>query len=186
MKVFNKVGLVILILIMLIALFRGFLYRQMVEYKSIGIRTIYAASDAALINYLNAGADYNNEPDIKDIIKTSLSATSRHLSFSTSKTTNDPNNLIKTRKAHCVGYAAFFSTTCNYILKKFKLSKTWVAKPQIGQLYFLGYNIHKLFNSPFLKDHDFVIIENKSTGEIYAVDPTVNDYLAITFVSFQR
>ena len=38
----------------------------------------------------------------------------------------------------------------------------------------------------FFKDHDFVTIENKETGEIFAVDPSVNDYLFIDFVTFNK
>ena len=186
MKILKRIALIILILATVGFLFRGWIYGQLVTYKSIGKRTSYVASDTKLIDYIDERADYKNDPDIKDIIKTSLSATSRQLNFSASKNDNDPNKLIKSKKAHCVGYAAFFSTTCNYLLMKYKLSKTWVAKPQVGQLYFFGYNIHKYFNSPFFKDHDFVTIENKSTGEIFAVDPTVNDYLLINYVTFKK
>ena len=66
------------------------------------------------------------------------------------------------------------------------MADKWNAKPQIGQLYFLGTNIHKYFNSSFFEDHDFVTIENKSTGEILAVDPTVNDYLNIDFITYSK
>ncbi len=61
----------------------------------------------------------------------------------------------------------------------------WVARSQIGQLYFLGTYVHPYFHSPFSKDHDFVIIENKTTGEIFAVDPTVSDYLFIVFITYK-
>jgi hypothetical protein len=71
-------------------------------------------------------------------------------------------------------------------LKRYNLADRWTAKPQIGQLYFLGTNIHKYFNSAFFKDHDFVTIENKKTGEILAVDPTVNDYLHIDFITYSK
>ena len=43
---------------------------------------------------------------------------------------------------------------------------------------FIKFKASKLF-----KDHDFVTIENKITEEIVAVDPTVNDYLRIEFVT---
>ena len=175
-----------LILIVLGLVFRGFLYRQLVTYQSIGKRTSYVASDARLIAFIDERADYTHDPDIKAIISTSLSATSRQLTFSTSKNDNDPNKLIVSKKAHCIGYAAFFSTTCNYLLKKYKLSNTWVAKPQVGQLYLLGTNIHRFFNSSFFKDHDFVTIENRLTGEVFAVDPTVNDYFYIDFVTLRK
>jgi len=31
-----------------------------------------------------------------------------------------------------------------------------------------------------------VTIENKTTGEIFAVDPTVNDYLYIDFITYSK
>ena len=58
------------------------------------------------------------------------------------------------------------------------------AKHQIGQLHYLEINIHKYFNSSFFKNHDFVTIENRETEEIIAVDPTVNDYLYICFITY--
>lgn len=93
-------------------------------------------------------------------------------------------NLLLPRQANCVGYTTFFATTCNYLLEKNNLSDIWIAKPQVGQLYLLGVNIHNYFNSAFFKDHDFVTIENKKTGEIYAVDPTISDYLRIKEVFY--
>jgi hypothetical protein len=35
-----------------------------------------------------------------------------------------------------------------------------------------------------LQDHDFVTIKNNETGEIMAVDQTVNDYLYIDFIIY--
>ena len=39
--------------------------------------------------------------------------------------------------------------------------------------------------STFFKDHDFVTIENKVTGEVFAVDPTLYDYSGIKLVRYQ-
>lgn len=86
---------------------------------------------------------------------------------------------------HCVGYASFFATACNFNLKKHHLDGSWVGYPDIGNLYFLGANVHPYFKSPFFKDHDFAIVENKQTGEKIAVDPTVADYLWIDFVTLK-
>jgi hypothetical protein len=186
MKILKRMVLIILVLAAVGFLFRGWIYRHLVTYKSIGKRPGYLASDTKLLAYINERAGDINNPNIKNIIKTSLSATSRQLIFSASGTDNDPNKLIESKNAHCVGYAAFFSTTCNYLLMKYKLSDTWVAKPQAGQIYLLDINVHRLFSSPFFKDHDFVTIVNNSTGETYAVDPTINDYFFIDFVTLRK
>ena len=185
-KFIKRTLLAILILTIVGLLFRGWFYRHLVTYKSIGLRINYSATDEKLINYIDANIDKEANLDIKQIIKIGLSITSRQLNFTTNKNDVDPNKLVSSKTAHCVGYASFFATTCNYILKKYDLDDNWTVKSQIGQLYFLGINIHKYLHSSFFKDHDFVTIENKKTGEIYAVDPTLNDYLHIDLIKYNR
>jgi len=186
MKIFKRTILIILILTTVGLLFRGWLYRNLVTYKSIGLRTNYSATDDKLIDYIDTNSEKYADLDIEQIIKLGLSITSKQLNYTADKNDNDPNKLISSKKAHCVGYAAFFATTCNYLVEKNDLADTWIAKPQTGQLYFLGTNIHKLFNSTFFVDHDFATIENNKTGEIFAVDPTINDYIYIDFVTFEN
>lgn len=150
------------------------------------MRTTYPASAKNFTQYIDSCIDNQKEPDIKQIIKLALAITSEKLTYTPEKNDIDPNLLITSQKAHCVGYAAFFTTTCNYLLAKYNLSKQWTVKSRIGQLYFLGTNIHPYFHSSFFKDHDFVTIVNKETGEIFAVDPTFKDYLSIDYVSFGK
>ena len=192
MKFIKRTLLIILILSTVGLLFRGWFYRHLVTYKSDGIRTNYLATNIKLTDYIDANTDNQTDPDIKQIIKLGLSITSRKLNFTANKKNDtDPNKLIISKSAHCVGYASFFATTCNYLLEKYNLSDTWTAKPQAGQLNFLGTNIHIYFTKffkdrNFIKDHDFVTIENKKTGEILAVDPTANDYLRIDFITYNK
>ncbi|HCS20320.1 MAG TPA: hypothetical protein DIW47_07130 [Bacteroidetes bacterium] len=186
MKFLKRTLFTILLLTAVGILFRGWIYRQLITYKSAGIRTNYAATDDKLVALIHEKAENQNNPDIQQIIKLGLSITSGHLRFTTEKNELDPNKLIRSKTAHCVGYASFFATTCNELLEKYKLSDQWTAKPQVGELFLFGYNIHSLFNSSFFKDHDFVTIENKTTSEIFAVDPTIHDYLWIDFISFER
>ncbi|NVO03026.1 MAG: hypothetical protein HXX09_10040 [Bacteroidetes bacterium] len=185
MKIIKRIVLAILIIIAIGLLFRGWFYRNLIIYKSVGQRTNYLVTDRKLADYIELSVGEKKDPDIKDIIKLSLSITSHQLNFTASRNYNDPNKLIYSKTAHCVGYASFFATTCNYLLKKYELGGTWTAKPQIGQLYFLGTNINKFFKSSFFKDHDFVTIENKAACEIFAVDPTLNDYFYIDFVTYK-
>ena len=186
MKFVKRLTLTLLIFGTIGFLCREWLYNQFVSYRSIGFRPTYVASNPKLINYLNSDSSKQKNPDIHQIIKQSLSITSGKLNFTTGKNSNDPNKLITSRTAHCVGYASFFSTACNYLLKKDNLSHEWIAKTHVGQLYILGTNIHRYLNSPFLKDHDFVTIENKTTGEVLAVDPTLNDYFGIDFIALSN
>ncbi|MBO9700932.1 MAG: hypothetical protein J7604_12035 [Sporocytophaga sp.] len=186
MKISKRLFLSTLILLTILLLFRGWFYRSLVTYKSIGQRHSYLPRDKNLISYIETNVEENKKVDIKDIIEIGLSATAKRLNYSVDPKTNDPNSLIYTKTAHCVGYATFFATTCNYLLKKYNLDKNWEAKPQIAQLYIFRTNIHQFFNSPFFKDHDIVIIENQRTGETFAVDPTLNDYLYIDTITFEK
>ncbi|GAL86607.1 hypothetical protein Ccan_06890 [Sporocytophaga myxococcoides] len=184
---FNKRLLLSILLLLTISFFlRGWLYRSIVTYKSIGQRQNYLPKDKKLISYIEINVKSNPTTDVKDIIKIGLSTTAKLLNYSVAPNTNDPNKLIYTQTAHCVGYSACFSTTCNYLFKKYNLDKNWKAKPQIAQLYLFKTNVHQFFDTLFLKDHDIVIIENQKTGELFAVDPTLNDYFYIDFISFER
>lgn len=186
MKFIQRIILAIIMLTIIVFLFRGWLYRHLVRYHSAGVRTNYVATDDQLINYIETSADKQTDLDIAQIIQLGLSITSKQLHFTATQNAIDPNQLVYSKAAHCVGYAAFFATTCNYLLKKYNLGNHWEAKPHIGQLYFLGTNVHQYSNAPFFADHDFVTIKNKTTGEIRAVDPTLSDYLDIDFINYTQ
>ena len=151
MKFIKQVFITILILTIVGLLFRGWFYRHLVTYKSVGLRTNYSPTDKKFTDYIEGSIDNQINPEIEQIVKLGLSITSRQLNFTSNKNDIDPNKLITSKTAHCIGYASFFATTCNYLLERYKLADTWTAKPQIGQLYFLETNIHKYFNSTFLK-----------------------------------
>jgi hypothetical protein len=167
-------------------LFRSYLYSAFVSYRSIGQRVSYVITDKELINCIENRRKNAEKMNVNEIISLSLSITASELNFTASKNNNDPNKLIHSKTAHCVGYAAFFAATCNYLLKQNHLANEWVAKPHIGQLYFCGVNVHPYFHSAFFKDHDFVMIENMQTGEFLAVDATVYDYFGVNFVRVRR
>ncbi len=186
MKFTIRLLLLIFSLLTITFFLRVWIYNFTVTYKSIGQRQNYLPKDQKLISYIEANVKDHSETDIKKIIKLSLTATAKQLNYSVAPKTNDPNKLIYSKTAHCVGYSTFFATTCNYLFKKYDLDKNWEAKPQIAQLYLFKTNVHQFFGTPFLKDHDIVIIENQKTGELYAVDPTLNDYFYIDFISFDR
>jgi len=185
MKTLKKVFFTILVLLIIGILLRGTLYRSIVAYESIGQRMNYEITNDKLTQYINENCPGKDSADIKEIIKTSLSATSKILNFTFSKNDRNPNKLIDSQTANCVGYTAFFSTVCNYQLKKHNLSEEWIAQPEIGQIYVFGVNIHRYFNSSFFKDHDFAIIKNKKTKKTYAVDPSIYDCLYIDFVTLK-
>jgi hypothetical protein len=115
MKFTIRLLLLILSLLTITFFLRGWIYRSIVTYKSIGQRQNYLPRDQKLISYIEANVKDNSEIDIKNIIKIGLTATSNLLSYSVDPKTNNPNKLIYSQTAHCVGYSTFFATTCNYL-----------------------------------------------------------------------
>lgn len=186
MKFIKRFIIVVLVVSTVGFLFREWFYNHLITYKTVGVRQTYKASGNALIEYIDSSAILKTKPDIYQIVEASQEMTASKLNFTTGKNDVDPNKLVSSKTAHCIGYASFFVTTCNYLLMKNNLSEEWVVKLQIGQLYIFGYNIHNYFNSPFLKDHDFVTIENRITGEVIAVDPSLNDYFHIDYINFEK
>src|SRR5690606_38844736 len=143
MKYIKGFFLTLIILIIVTILFRGPIYRGLITYDSSGERKNYTVTHPKFIHYIDSGSESFKDPDVQKIIKQSLSLTSRQLNFTSEKNHNDPNLLISSTTSHCVGYAHFFASTCNYLLNKHDLSKDWIAKPQIGQMSFLGIKMHQ-------------------------------------------
>ncbi len=81
MKLIKQIFLIILILTTVGLLFRGWIYRNLVTYKSVGLRTNYPAKDKKLTDYINANTNIQTDLDIKQIVKLGLSKTSRQLNY---------------------------------------------------------------------------------------------------------
>jgi len=92
---------------------------------------------------------------------------------------NNPNKVWSDKKANCIGYSALFNSIVNHLIVQQDQERLYKARHLKGQLYFLGINVHPLFDSPFFKDHDFNEIENRMEGVKIYVDPSVSDYLGI-------
>ena len=186
MKWLKRIFLILPVLLILCIILRGTLYRYGVAYKTTGQRAGYEITNDELKEYIKENRIKKESTDVEDIIKASLALTSRTLYFSFSGVDNNPNRLMHSKTANCIGYAAFFSLVCNYHLEEYNLSEEWIAIPKVGQLSAFGVNIHNYIDNKFFKDHDFVIIENKVTKEAYAVDPSMYDYLYIEYVTLKK
>lgn len=185
MQILKRITLIIIILVTVAVVFRGCIFRHMVTYKSFGIREEYTITDPTFKNLVDGHVANQDLMDITDVINSSLSLTSKQLHFTASNNELDPNQLVTSRTAHCVGYTNFFATVCNSIIQKQNLSDEWKATARIGHLYLFGTDIHVYFKTSFFKDHDFVTLENKTSGEVLAVDPTLHDYSCIRLVRYQ-
>ncbi len=176
MKKWIKIGFVLLLLLVL---FRGWLFRLVVTYYPISAQQNYSVSDKKLEELLD------NQPigsNVENIIEQSLRLTANQLRFTSGKNFTDPNQLFYSKTAHCVGYAAFFNITCQALLRNAKLENQFRVKHLRGKLTLLGFDLHRLTNSPFFRDHDFNVVEDLQTGKKIYVDASLQDVLGIGYV----
>ncbi len=174
----NKTLKIIGISVLILFLFRGFIYRFFIKYNDLGTRPEIEITNRNLIEIIERKAA-KRKMDLKEIVEIAGEITKEELKFTTNQVSNNPNELIKTKQANCVGYSAMFNSIVNYLVKSSELQNEIDAEHKIGQLETFGINIHQYFESSFFRDHDFNKITNKRTGEIISIDPSVSDYLWI-------
>jgi len=180
-KLIKIIGSLILILI----LFRGLIYRFVIKYNDVGTRTEVNITNEELLKKIKTKSA-NKEIDIEGIINISNEITTDALNFTMKKVAANPNKSIVSKQANCIGYAKMFNSIANYLIHENNLNDQIEAKHKIGQLELLGIDLHQFFDTPFFKNHDFNIIINKETGEIIAIDPSVNDYLRIHRINIKQ
>ena len=178
----KKPFLFLCLTLLTLILFRGFLFRQLISYHEIGQRKAINITHPKLIKCIDAQL-HNQQMDIKEIARIANKVTTQELRFTAKKVSQNPNDLINSHQANCVGYASMFNTIATHLIKKNGLEKELVAQHKIGHLYLLGFNLHSFFKSPFFMDHDFNQIIHLKTKEVIAIDPTVSDYLWINCIT---
>ncbi|HFB99541.1 MAG TPA: hypothetical protein ENJ53_01935 [Phaeodactylibacter sp.] len=185
MKGLKKILVYFGIILLLIFLLRGWIFRYAISYTKIGERNNIEITNSKLIKEINL-AKQKKHLSINEIIAISNNITKRKLYFSTSKTSSNPNELFEKRAANCIGYASFFNAVANYLIKDQKEEKKYKANHLIGSISFLTINLHQFFDRPFFRDHDFNEIVIIETGEKIFVDPSISDYLGIDRISCQQ
>lgn len=168
-----------LLFILLLFLFRGIIFRCIISYHPVTESPTTTIDDPSFAHLINKEKP---KEEVEEVIRLALHITADHLSFTTARTDSSPHYSFISGKANCVGYAAFFASTCNTILQNNSLDGSWIAKHIRGNISLVGVDLHQFFRNPFFKDHDFNIIENTKTGERFIIDATVYDYAFIYFV----
>lgn len=177
MKKWLKISIAILLLLVL---FRGWVFQILVTYHPISEKKTYSISDKQLTQFIDSQPVSSNA---EKTIQQSLRLTANQLRFTSGKNFTDPNQLFYSKTANCLGYAAFFNTTCEALLKKAKLENRFRVKHLRGKLTLLGFDLHRLTDSPFFRDHDFNVVEDLETGKKIYVDASTYDVLGIGIVS---
>jgi len=170
------------ILIILLILFRGFLYRTFVNYSKVNIRNNITLTNKNLIKEIDKQTD-GKVLSLEEVINLCSKITSEKLKFTFNQVSSNPNMVSELKKANCIGYSALFNSIGNYLIKKQNLTNKFEFNHLVGELNVFGFNIHNLFNSPFFRDHDFNEIKNNLTDEKTFVDPSLRDYLRIENVT---
>ena len=163
----------VLFLLFLTIPFRGFVFRNVVDYHSFKDRKISFGENFKAANFRCKNID--------EILDFALKQTSEKLEFKL----NNPGKFMLTGKANCVGYSSFFASYISQLLLKNNLKNEWKVCHKVGKLEFFGIDVHQYFSSPSFKDHDFVVVENLKTKEIIAVDAALYDYTGIERVSLK-
>ncbi len=179
MKKFLKISGILILVLML---FRGVIFRLVIKYNDIGTRSVVVLTNKKLIEKIDRESD-NIEIDIKSILSIANGITTEALGFTTGQASNNPNQLINSKQANCVGYSAMFNSIADYLIRKNNLQGEIKAEHKVGQLELFGINLHQYFESSFFKDHDYNELVDKKTGDKIAIDPTVSDYLWIKRVA---
>ena len=174
----RTVAIIGIILLMIFGL-RGWLFRTTVHYQKISERPSFHQIDENVLSIIDQQRNSKTLNQINPILKIAKKITNKTLSFSTGNVSENPNQIVKTGKANCVGYAALFASISNQLIQENNLGKKFEVLHVVGQLDFLGYDLHQINNDPFFANHDYCEVKNKVSGESFYIDPTVSDYFWI-------
>ncbi len=170
-RAFKWVCAIMVVIIVVLWLSRGTIYRACFHYEVLRERNVVGANS---LTFEPKRAD-----DINGCINTALEETSCSLRFTTGKAESRPDRALVSGKANCIGYAALFKARCDACLKDSGMDKEWTVHQEVAEIHWGSFNIHLLFKSSFWKDHDIDLIENKRTGERIFVDPTLYDTIGV-------
>jgi len=165
---------IVVVTSLILFLLRGPVFRLAITYKDAGSRPSIALSEEILDDKIYIKGKKENIT-LDQIIEVANEITSNQLSFTSGLASNDPNELIATHKANCVGYAAMFASILNHLIEQNRLEGELKVEHKIGKLELFGLDLHQYFESAFVQEHDFDIIADTRTGETSSRDPTIRD-----------
>jgi hypothetical protein len=174
----RKAVKIIGLFLVLLVLFRGIIFRAAETYQEVGTHPSIAITNKHLIERIEEESA-GKELKVEGVLKIASKITRTELAFTSTIASKDPNELISTQEANCVGYAAMFNSVVHHLVREHALEDQLEAHHIIGQLKLFGVDLHQFFESPFFKDHDYNVVVDLQTGERIAIDPSVGDYLWI-------
>jgi hypothetical protein len=170
----------IVVALLLAVLFRGPLFRALFHFER--LREVGAAVSSGAPRSIATAAD-DAPPLVLSCVDAALDETAAALSFTVRAAPNTASGARARGHANCVSYAALFQQCCEQRLAQSGLADDWRVLHLRGLLHCGDFNTHRLFSSPFWKDHDICAVELSATGQRFFVDPSLYDMTGIRRVA---
>ncbi|MEO5643771.1 MAG: hypothetical protein ABIQ40_00295 [Bacteroidia bacterium] len=148
-------------------------------------------SNDSLQRIIKGCIEINPEIGIDSLVDFILAMTSSKLSFTFDKCDSNPELLVKSKKANCVGYAAYFNSLMNYALQQKNFPEKYSCHHYVGKIFYDETNANRLFNNdPFFRDHGFNRIESSVDSESdtknISVDPGLFEYAGVKRIKTRK
>ena len=187
LRFFKRLFIGLSVFSLIIYTFKDFLYQNLIHYKEIDQRPLVRIDNKSIQSDLDFWMETSNTAGVDQIVDFAMEYATEDLTYTFGKCSVNPNTFIMgNKKTNCIGYSASLHAVLTYLLEKKDLLATVKSEHKVGQLYFCGYNIHRLFKDPAFKDHDYNVITDKNTHKRYVIDPTVRVNLGIKSINEQH
>lgn len=167
-----KIGL----FLFLIILFRGPIFRLCFQYQPLQIVPIHSINDDQLKQQISTAVLSSPDKDIKEWGHFAQKLTAQHLQFSLSANSSLPNEVWRSGKAHCVGYAALMGAILQEIIRQKEELSTCKVEQVRADIYLFGFRLTGPNRPAFFKDHDFIRVTNTPANHQLYFDPSLYDY----------
>ena len=160
---------------------REYLYRMLADYRQTGTRHSAMLTQPDWKSDCDAWLQENPDAGTKDIVAFADNYTRDNLKFTFEKCTTDPNRLMALapaeRRSNCVGYSSMMDATVSYLARQSGKAAHIHSEHCVGLIFIAGFNLHRLFDHPFFRDHDYNVVVDKQSGRRFWQDPSVEEVL---------
>ncbi|QQS06223.1 MAG: hypothetical protein IPK50_04850 [Fibrobacterota bacterium] len=169
--------LILLVGLVCVWCLRGAIFRLCVSYHPIGERAIPPRTPAVASAWFYAHGFIFSDPEV--LADRALDFTDDHLVYRFSRTSSDPDRLLESHRAHCVGYALLCASAIRTGLASSGLDKNWSVHARVVKLSLFGVDVHPYLPGAFFRDHDVVELREKSSGRSIWLDPSLHEVVGI-------
>lgn len=146
----------------------------------------FVVTNASLQQEIKDWLQENQEIDLDDLIDFLLDLTSEYLEFSFTQNNNNPDILITSKKANCIGYASFYASVFQFSIQQAQLQNRYQCQQVVGKIFYLGQDAHQFFDNPFFANHDFIIIQDLENHQTTVIDPSFYAYLGVRNIDLKE